>query len=123
MLGLLSSSKGFLEGIVFCGLKAKSSADLARVSLDKSDCSIFVLLLFFPRQCSSMVSVARASHLASPRSCSRVTKAKNFTVPSVGWPKGLSKPFDTRTGISCEANPRYYAASSMFKRTDCDYIL
>lgn len=64
-----------------------------------------------------MVSVARASHLASFRSSTRGTKAKNLTLWLAGCPKGLSNPLETRTGISCGANPKYHAASSAIQKS------
>ena len=75
-----------------------------------------VFLEFLVRQWSSIVSVARASHLISDRNGSTAPSEKNFTAFSPGWPNGLRRPFATRTGISCAANPKYHPVSSAVNR-------
>jgi hypothetical protein len=42
--------------------------------------------------------------------------AKYLTALGAGWPRGLSKPAATKTGMACGAKPRNQAASSDFKR-------
>lgn len=63
-----------------------------------------------------MVSLARASHFSSWRSCSKISVAKNFVLLRGGWPSGFSIPAATKIGISWVWKPKNHAAWVALRR-------